>query len=69
MDKPQKFFSTLEPDAKNLDSAHPHPSLENWPEFWWMNETDRANAFEARARAYGGQGYRSYPDHEQDRGR
>jgi len=33
------------------------PILEAWPEFWSINETDRANAFEARARAYGGEGY------------
>jgi hypothetical protein len=34
------------------------PILEAWPEFWWLNERDRSNAFEARARAYGGEGYR-----------
>jgi hypothetical protein len=30
-----------------------------------MNETDRSNAFEARARAYLGQGYRNHPITEQ----
>ena len=34
------------------------PLLIASPDFWWMNETDRANAFEARALAYGGEGYR-----------
>ena len=33
------------------------PLLDAWPEFWWMNDRDRSNAFEARARAYG-EGYR-----------
>jgi hypothetical protein len=34
------------------------PLLIASPDFWWMSETDRANAFEARALAYGGEGYR-----------
>jgi hypothetical protein len=34
------------------------PLLKANPDFWWMNETDRANAFEARALAHGGMGYR-----------
>lgn len=37
------------------------PILEAWPEFWWMSERDRSNAFEARARAYEGEGYRAWP--------
>jgi hypothetical protein len=37
------------------------PLLKAAPDFWWMNEVDRANAFEARALAYGGQGYRYHP--------
>ena len=39
-----------------------HPLLSDWPEFWWMSETDRAIAFDARARAYGGEGYIHRPD-------
>ena len=35
-----------------------YPLLKASPDFWWMNETDRSNAFEARAIAYGGEGYR-----------
>ena len=34
------------------------PLLKGSPDFWCMNEVDRANAFEARALAYGGSGYR-----------
>jgi hypothetical protein len=34
------------------------PLLIASPDFWWMNEQDRSDAFEARARAYGGEGYR-----------
>jgi hypothetical protein len=33
------------------------PILEAYPEFHELNETDRSNALEARAKAYGGQGY------------
>jgi hypothetical protein len=36
------------------------PLLKASPDFWWMNEVDRSNAFEARALAYGGSGYRAY---------
>lgn len=35
-------------------------------DFGWMNDVDRANAFEARALAYGGTGYR---DHQRERDR
>lgn len=45
----------------NVDGVPKHPILHGWPEFWWMGETDRANAFEARAVAHGGQGYRPRP--------
>ena len=38
--------------------AEETPLLKASPEFWSMNEVDRANAFEARALAYGGSGYR-----------
>jgi hypothetical protein len=34
------------------------PLLIASPDFWWMNEQDRSDAFEARAIAYGGEGYR-----------
>jgi hypothetical protein len=37
------------------------PLLKASPDFWWMNEVDRSNAFEARALAYGGSGYRPHP--------
>jgi hypothetical protein len=33
------------------------PILEAWPEFHELSETERSNVLEARARAYGGQGY------------
>jgi hypothetical protein len=49
------------------NSIYKHPLLCCWPEFWWMNETDRAIAFDARARAYGGQGYIYRPSHERER--
>ena len=42
--------------------AEPTPLLKASPVFWWMSETDRANALEARALANGGQGYRYHPD-------
>jgi hypothetical protein len=35
------------------------PLLTAYPEFCWMNETDRANLQEFLARQLGGQGYRS----------
>ena len=41
--------------------AEETPLLKCNPDFWWMNDTDRSNAFEARAIAYGGQGYRGVP--------
>jgi hypothetical protein len=37
------------------------PLLKASPEFWWMNDVDRANAFEARALAHQGSGYRYHP--------
>jgi hypothetical protein len=40
------------------NDAVEHPILHAWPEFWWMSEQDRSDAFEARALAYGGTGYR-----------
>jgi hypothetical protein len=42
--------------------VEPRPILDAWPEFWWMSEVDRSNTLEARALAYGGQGYRSHPE-------
>lgn len=36
-----------------------YPILTAWPEFWWLNETDRANLLEALAIDYGGEGYRN----------
>jgi hypothetical protein len=36
------------------------PLLKASPDFWWMNDVDRSNAFEARALAYGGEGYREH---------
>jgi len=38
-----------------------YPILQAWPEFFWMNERDRSDAFEARAIAKGGEGYRDRP--------
>jgi mRNA deadenylase 3'-5' endonuclease subunit Ccr4 len=35
------------------------PLLKIDPDFWWMNEIDRANIQEFLARQLGGQGYRS----------
>jgi hypothetical protein len=40
--------------------AEETPLLIANPDFWWMNEVDRSNAFEARALAYGGEGYRGH---------
>jgi hypothetical protein len=40
------------------------PLLKAAPDFWWMSEVDRANAFEARALAYGGEGYRTHRGRE-----
>jgi hypothetical protein len=37
--------------------AEETPLLKVSRDFCWMNEVDRANAFEARAHAYGGSGY------------
>jgi hypothetical protein len=48
---------------------HPYPLLRASPDFWWMNEVDKSNAFEARARAYLGQGYRSHPGSEREQER
>jgi hypothetical protein len=45
------------------------PLLRASPDFWSLNEVDRSNAFEARARAYGGSGYRHYPDRSSERER
>ena len=45
--------------SDNADAdAVEHPILHAWPEFWWMGEQDRSDAFEVRALAYGGEGYR-----------
>lgn len=41
-----------------FDGVMVHPIIKGWPEFWWMGEEDLAIAFDARARAYGGLGYR-----------
>jgi hypothetical protein len=51
--------SAYEPEAT--------PLLKAPPEFWWMNEADRANAFEARALALGGSGYRHHQGSEPER--
>jgi hypothetical protein len=45
-------------NPNGADDAVEHPILHAWPEFWWMSEQDRSDAFEARALAYGGEGYR-----------
>jgi hypothetical protein len=45
------------------------PLLKASPDFWWMNEVDRANAFEARALAYRGSGYRCHPELSTERER
>jgi hypothetical protein len=64
-----------ERENSNEPKVHPRPILEAKPEFWWLSETDRANAIEARARNHNGQGYRYHgpsalsKDQEQDRGR
>lgn len=51
-----------------FDGALVHPILEAQPEFWWMSEEDRAIAFDARARAHGGEGYIYRPHaHERER--
>jgi hypothetical protein len=50
-------------------APHPYPLLVASPDFWWMNEVDHGNAFEARAIAYGGQGYRYHPGTEQEQTR
>ena len=47
----------------------PYPLLRATPDVWWMNEADRGNAFEARAIAPYGQGYRWRPGLEQERER
>jgi hypothetical protein len=45
------------------------PLLKACPDFWWMNEIDRANAFEARALAHYGSGYRYHPPRSGERER
>ena len=55
-------------DPEMFDGAAVHPIIENWPDFWWMSEEDRAIAFDARARAYGGTGWISRPsEHGRER--
>ncbi len=49
--------------------AEETPLLKTSPDFWSMNEVDRGNAFEARARAYGGSGYRHHPERSEERER
>jgi hypothetical protein len=44
--------------------AEERPILDAWPEFWWINDADRANMLEALALAYGGTGYRPHPERE-----
>ena len=44
--------------------AHPTPLLVADPDFWWLNDVDRSNAFGARALAYGGSGYRTHSERE-----
>jgi hypothetical protein len=54
-------------DNDNTTSPYPpHPCPLTWasPDFWWMSESDRGIAFDTRARAYGGQGYRYHPSGE-----
>jgi hypothetical protein len=48
--------------SDNSNDASESTPLKVSPDFWWMSETDRANALEVRALANGGQGYRYYPD-------
>ena len=43
------------------DGALVHPLIQDWAEFWWMTEEDRAIAFDTRARAYDGEGYKCRP--------
>jgi hypothetical protein len=42
----------------------PYPILEAWPDFWWMDEMEKAALEEALARKYGGQGIRPRPERE-----
>jgi hypothetical protein len=56
-------------ETRGPNHPHPYPILENWPEFWWMGEIERADAFEARALAHGGSGYRYHPELAFDHGR
>jgi hypothetical protein len=42
----------------------PYPILEAWPDFWWMDEMEKAALEEALARKYGGQGVRPRPERE-----
>lgn len=55
-------------DSSNYPyEPEPYPLIRANPDFWWMSETDRANAFEARALAYYGQGYCWHPGLEEGR--
>jgi hypothetical protein len=36
-------------NLNGADDAVEQPILHAWPEFWWMSERDRSEAFEARA--------------------
>jgi len=45
------------------------PLLKTSPDFWWMNDDDRASAFEARARAHYGSGYRYHREPSSERER
>jgi hypothetical protein len=55
------------PHEPNPYPPQPYPLLKVNPEFWWMNESDRSNAFEARARACLGEGYHRQQDIERGR--
>ena len=50
------------PSPNHAYEAEEMPLLKGSPDFWWMSDVDRANAFEARALAYGGSGYRLHPE-------
>ena len=48
-----------------FDGAMVHPILQNWPDLWWLGETERSIVIELRARQYGGEGYiRSWDERE-----
>jgi hypothetical protein len=61
-----------EPRRKSPEHPYepePYPILEAWPEFWWMSDEEKSAYLEARARQYGGSGYRPRGEPERDDGR